>query len=197
MDSELRPEGVVEYARDVGPIHVQRCGAIAVEHDIDARIADLQVAGHFGESGQFGDDTLELLRLGVKLLRIRPVQSEIVAALRLPAADADRLRDGQVNAQPRHVRHFGAQPVDDLGHGELALPPRLEVDRDAAGIGRSTVSAAGARIERVDIGILHHDLRQPAHVIHHLVVGSALRGLRLNVEGIVVGIGDEALGTIT
>ncbi len=75
------------------PVDIQRGGAIAVQHDVDRWIADLQIARDFGQPREPRHEALELLGLRVELRGIRAVECEIVGALGHAAAHADRLRE--------------------------------------------------------------------------------------------------------
>jgi len=62
------------------------------------------------------------------------------------------------------------------------------------GVGGSAESPARTGVETLDVGVLDDDLGDYLLVLHHLVEGSALRGLGLDAEVVVIGVGNEALG---
>ena len=191
---ELRAECVVEHAGDVVPVQTQRRGTVAIENHIDARVLDLQIAGHLLQARQPADDALQLGGFGVKLLGVRPIEREVVTALGHAPAHADGLGNRDEYAQSRKARESRPQPVHDIGDGGHALAARLEVDHEAAGIGGSAEAPTGTGVETLHVRVLDDHLRDQLLVLHHLVEGGALGGLGLDVEVVVVGVGNEALG---
>ena len=137
---------------------MERGGAVAVQHDVDTRRLDLQIAGDFLQAGKAPDDALKLGGFGVELGGIWAVQGVIVSALGHAPAHANGGGDGDGNAQAGDARKLGTGAIDDIGHRGHALPARQQVDHQAAGrAGGSEVAAAGHGVEALHVGILHHD----------------------------------------
>src|ERR1019366_7774763 len=195
---ELGAEGVVEGAGNGIPVEVQGGGAVAVEDDVDARGLDLQIAGDFLQAGQAADEALEFGGFGVELRGIGAVEGVIEAALGHASADADGGGNGDGNAQAGDAGEFGAGAIDDIGHGGFALPPREQVDHQAAGgAGGSEVAATGHGVETLHVGILHDDGRDQFLIFDHLVIRGALGGFQGDGLVFVVGVGNDPFGTIT
>src|SRR5258706_14817161 len=111
------------------------------------------------------------------------------------AADADGLWNRHGNLQTGDDAQLGPYPVHDVNPSFFSLPPRFEVDGKTSRVGsakaptRSAAACPGK--EGNDSRILNHYLRYALTKRDHLIVGSALGRLKVDVELIVVGFRNE------
>ncbi len=185
-----RAKGAVQRRFDLIGVQAERGRAVAVDLQVHLRVLHLQIRGHVHQAGEFCDLALQDLRLLVELVGVRPLQREIVSGLGLMSAEAQAGRGHQEYLQAREMRNFRPQLGDDLRQRQRALFARLQLHPEA----RACCRYRRCAMNELDVRILAQDVGHSLHVVHHLVVGSALRRLQGHHHGIVVFVWDEALG---
>ena len=93
-----RAVGVVERVFDLLGADAERRRLIAIDVDIKLRIPDLNIAGHVQQLRQVADFFQQHIGAGVKLVSIRPLQSQLIRTLRDLAAHLHQRRVLQIDA---------------------------------------------------------------------------------------------------
>ena len=131
----------------------------------------------------------------VQALGVLALNRDLIGARGLAAADADGGRQSQKCPEAGEARDLGPQLIHDLLRGEGALAAGLQDDVHAAAVAAgSAEAAADVGHERHNVGVFADYVRELPLVVHHLVEGSSLRRDHVQIDLIVVLVGDEALG---
>ncbi|MNF69690.1 hypothetical protein D3C84_515800 [compost metagenome] len=177
-------EGVVQRAVDVAHGHAEAPGQVAVDGQIRLQAAALQVAGDVGQLGQRLQRLDQARRPLLEQRRVRRLQAELVLGAADAVLDGQLLHRLQEQLNARHLRQLGAQALDHLGGGEVALAVRLEVDLHASAV-EGGVVAVDADVGR-QAGhrrIAQDHLGQALLALAHGLEGDALRRLTDALDG--------------
>ncbi len=169
-------EGVVEHAVDVGELHAEARGGVAVDVQVGLQALVLPVAGDVGELRQLLQPRHQLRHPLGEHVRVGVLQGELVLGAGDPVLDGQVLHRLHVQLDPGQVVEFGLQALDHFAGGDVALAVRLEVDQQAAGVeGRVAAVDADVGGQAGHRRVLQHHLGKGALALGHGLEGDRLR----------------------
>ncbi len=168
----------------------RRDGGRAVDRHHRLEAALLLVGIHVGEFGARLQRLSELRSPQIQVGRRIGQQRELILRVRLPAADANVLHRLQEGPRAGHVAERGAQLLDHLVGGELALALRFQRNEHEAGVGLPAAGETGHAVHR---RILADDLHHLRELAFHRLERRALVGLNAADQPARVLLRKEAL----
>ena len=171
-------------------------GGVAVDLDRDVRRGDLLVGGDVLQLRQLSASPLDDRRPVVELVDIGVGQRVLVLGAAQAPADADVLPRLHEEFGALDRRHLGAQALDDLVGGHVALVVRLQLDEHAGRYSRSGCRRRRRRKRRRrrPPGLAGRCRRSWWTMLGHLREGGVLARLRLAEDEAGVLLREKALG---
>src|SRR2546426_327183 len=114
-------KGAAERRLNLRDSHTQCRGPLAIYVNVHLRRVELQVAVDILKDGHLSHFSFQNRRRFVQVARIHALESDVVKRATAKAADANRRRILNEDAQARLVRKFGPQFFSDLIGAEFAL----------------------------------------------------------------------------
>ena len=181
-------ESAVERGADVGDLHAQQVGLVAV--DIEARLQafQLRVAGDIAEHGVVAHARHQAIGRGAQVFGAHAAHDVLVAALADAAAQPEVLDRVDEDIDAGDDAHLAPQLFDHLVDGR-ALAARFEAHEHAP-----AVAVAGIDDQRVDGGIGAYHVAGALQQLGHGGKGNILDRLHRDDGLADILIGEKSLG---
>src|SRR5713226_1060083 len=187
-------EGIAESVVNVLNGDAETAGGVTVDDDGTLQAMHLLVGVDVAQLGDFlqalHDDGGPVNEVG-EIVGLKGVL-ELSAAE--AAADVEILDSLQVHGGAGNFGSLRTNAGDELIHGDLALPQRLELAEHAGGA--AAVAAAGKGCDGVDRGVLQDDVGELTHLLGHGREGKILIALDQPTEAAGILLRKEALGSL-
>ncbi len=196
--THARAIGAVQGALDGRNVQAQGGGAVAVQDQVDARTARLQIGIDVGDDiGLARYRGFQAPRFTIQRFGIGAHDGELIGGGRAARPDADGRWNSHERAKARKVRYLRPQAVHDLSHAAGALVGGFQEHVDVGVAARSasgSIAAADVDHEIFDVLLPSQYLSHLALILQHLVVGSPLSGTQVHAQVVAVAFRYESFG---